>query len=118
MSETLHTETAWATGGRAYDPTEHCCPGVDTVLIKKEEGRIATAHAKLTERLFHRSVPISSDLTSKKQALKEQALDTLCHPDICRCAGGKLHCHLNIHGGTRALITRKPVHYCSHCLEH
>jgi len=118
MSERFAESTAWATGGVAYESTEHFYPSVDETLIEREEAKIERARERIRERLFHQSIPISSNLSLHQKMLKEQSLETLCHPDICHCVGGKTHCHLNTHKSTRVLITRQPVFYCENCIKH
>jgi len=120
MSEKFAESTAWATGGVAYESTERFYPSVDETLIEREEAKMERARERVRERLFlfYQSIPLSSDLSSHQKMLKEQSQETLCHPDICHCVGGKAHCHLNTHTSTRVLVTRKPVFYCENCIKH
>jgi len=111
MSEKFAETTAWATGGLAYEPTEHFYPSVETTLIRKEEVRMEKARKRIQERLFHQSIQIAN-------MLNEQSLEAPCYSDICHCVGGKAHCHLNIHKSTHTLITRQPVFYCEDCIKH
>lgn len=111
---------AWTTGGNSYalrNAPYH--PGVDEELIAREEAAMALARVWTSGHRYRSSVLTTIQALVKKAELKQQAFDAACNPDVCHCAGGKQHCHLNTHDANNGrVITRSPVQYCENCATH